>query len=54
MLYEGSMDFNAEALPAASQMTMLIGVFDEGGNPQTHVVLRTQNGIEPTGGLCLD
>jgi len=54
VLYEGSMDFNAEALPAESQMTMLIGVFDEGGNPQTHVVLRTQNGIEPTGGLCLD
>ena len=54
VLYKDTMDFNGEVLPVASQTSMLIAVYDEGGNPQTHVVLRTQDSIDFVGGLCLD
>jgi ferredoxin len=54
VLYRDTMDFNGEVLPAGTQTTMMVAVFGEGGNPLTHVVLETQDGIEPVGGLCLD
>jgi hypothetical protein len=54
VLYRDTFEFNGNILPPTADTTLMIAMFNEGGEPLSHVSLETQDGIEPVGSLCQD